>query len=86
MISASPSGNGLVWVLNNNANNVDPALAGPAILRAYGAGALGTTLFDSSKLAADTAGNAIKFTVPVIANGHVYVGGSQQLTVYGFAP
>ena len=75
-ISASPAGNALVWVLDNslyqgNAN----APAGAAILRAYDASNLGTTLYSSATLGADAAGNAVKFTVPVIANGHVYVGG-----------
>jgi hypothetical protein len=90
MISASPAGNALIWVLDNSIyedhggdNNLP---AGPAILRAYNAGSLGTALYSSSKLAADTAGNAVKFTVPVVANGHVYVGGGKQLTVYGLAP
>ncbi len=86
-ISASPAGNALVWVLDNslyqgNAN----APAGAAILRAYDAGNLGTTLYSSATLGADAAGNAVKFTVPVIANGHVYVGGREQVTVYGLAP
>jgi hypothetical protein len=94
MISASMSSgaevNAVVWVLDNSANGtpsgtlneVAPPL-GPAILRAYDATNLATTLYDSSMLSTDTGGNAIKFTVPVVANGHVYVGGSQQLTVYG---
>lgn len=89
-ISASPLGAGVVWVLDNNnfANkgNTGPSPAGPAILRAYDASNLATTLYDSSALAADTAGNAVKFTTPVVANGHVYLGNGNQLTVYGLAP
>ncbi len=87
-ISASPSGNAIVWVLDNNANgthNTSGAL-GPAILRAYDATNLGNTLYSSSTLSADTAGNAAKFTLPVVANGHVYVAGAGTLTVYGLAP
>ena len=60
--------------------------AGPSILRAYDATNLGNTLYSSSTLAADQGGLAIKFTVPVVANGHVYIGGSGMVTVYGLAP
>ncbi len=89
-ISASPAGGGLVWVLDNSAYqdlNATPGVnAGPAILRAYDANYLGTTLYSSSTVPADVGGNAVKFTVPVVANGHVYVGGGHQLTVYGLSP
>ena len=87
-ISASPSGGAVVWVLDNNATGTDNGAAalGPAILRAYNASNLGTTLYSSSKLSADTAGNAAKYTVPLVANGHVYVAGAGTLTVYALAP
>ena len=89
-VSASPTGNGIVWVLDNSvfqfSGNAGTTPAGPAILRAYDAANLATTLYSSATLAADTAGNAVRFTVPVIANGHVYVGGIKQLTVYGLSP
>ena len=87
-ISASPSGGGIAWVLDNNANGTDNGSGnlGPAVLRAYDATNLGTTLYSSSTLAADTSGNAAKFTLPVVANGHVYVVGTNALTVYGLAP
>jgi len=87
-ISASPSGGAVVWVLDNNATGTDNGAAalGPAILRAYNASNLGTTLYASSALSADTAGNAAKYTVPLVANGHVYVAGAGTLTVYGLAP
>jgi len=88
VISASPAGGAIVWALDNNANGTDNdnAALGPAILRAYDATNLATTLYSSSKLAADAGGNAVKFTLPVIANGHVYVGGAATITVYGLAP
>ena len=87
-ISASPSGGAIVWVLDNNANGTHDTSGplGPAILRAYDATNLGTTLYSSAELPADTAGNAAKFTLPVVANGHVYVIGAGALTVYGLAP
>jgi hypothetical protein len=88
-ISASASGAGaIVWALDNNANGTDngSTAMGPAILRAYDANNLATTLYSSDRLAADVCGTASKFTVPVIANGHVYVVGTTALTVYGMAP
>jgi len=85
-ISASPAGGAIAWALDNNANGTDSSALGPAILRAYDATNLATTLYSSSALSADAAGNAAKFTVPVVANGHVYVAGTGVLTVYGLAP
>jgi PQQ-like domain len=88
MVSASPSGGGIVWVLDNSANGTDDGSTalGPAILRAYDATNLATTLYSSTNRSADTAGNASKFIMPVVANGHVYVVGNGSLTVYGLAP
>jgi hypothetical protein len=90
MISASPAGNAIVWALDSSAYlnccNYHTSAAGPAILRAYNAANLADELFSSSKLAANTAGNAVSYTVPVIANGHVYIGGASTVTVYGLAP
>lgn len=89
-VSASPSGSAIVWVLDAAMNgtasdNVQTSL-GPAILRAYDATNLGTTLYSSDKLTSDGAGNAVKFAEPVIANGKVYVAGASVLTVYGLLP
>jgi PQQ-like domain len=88
VISASPSGGAIVWALDNNANGTDndAGALGPAILRAYDATNLGRTLYSSTALAADAGGNAVKFTLPVVANGHVYIGGASGVTVYGLAP
>jgi hypothetical protein len=55
------------------------AARAPAILRAYDATNLATTLYSSATLPADTAGNAGKFVSPLVANGHVYVVGSGTL-------
>ncbi len=97
VISAAPSGGGIVWALDNSnyANRTDTGLSpgGPAILHAYDASDLSINLY-SSTLTADRTGGAVKFTVPVVANGHVYVAGTAdpgnhnpaQVTVYGLAP
>jgi hypothetical protein len=52
----------------------------------YDATNLGTTHYSSDRLSADVCGTASKSTVPVIANGHVYVVGTGALSVYGMTP
>jgi hypothetical protein len=89
VVSASPRGNAVVWALDNSANgtiNAASSTQGTAILRAYDATNLATTLYSSAVLPTDAAGPPVKFTAPVVANGHVYVGGGGQVTVYGLAP
>jgi chitodextrinase/regulation of enolase protein 1 (concanavalin A-like superfamily) len=90
VISAAQTSNGILWLLDNVANgttsNGGNTALGPAVLRGYDATNLGTLLYSSSALASDTGGNAVKFTVPTVANGRVYVGGAGTLTVYGLLP
>lgn len=72
--SAGASGDGVVWAIDSSANCTLSRPCGPAVLHAYSAADLGNELWNSSMSHADAAGNAVKFTVPVIANGKVYVG------------
>ena len=75
-ISSSGSTNGILWAIQVNnfgTNNGGATAATPAILHAYDATNISTELWNSSMSAADTAGNAVKFTVPTIANGKVYL-------------
>ncbi len=86
-VSASgASGNGIVWALNNGnyCTNQAPG-CGPAVLHAYDATDLGNELWNNTTVSGDAAGNAVKFTVPTVANGHVYVGtrGNNTGGVYG---
>jgi hypothetical protein len=56
-------------------------------LQAYSANNLSTPLYTSAQAGPrDTAGGAIKFTVPTIANGHVYLGALNEVDVYGLLP
>jgi len=55
----------------------------PAILDAYDANNVGTLLFSSPASGAGAAAPAVKFSVPTIANGKVYVGGQLSFTVFG---
>lgn len=78
-VSANGLTNGILWVLDNS----NYANRGPAYLHAYDATNLAVELYSNSNACRDTLGGAVKFTVPTVANGEVFVGGSRQLTVLG---
>ncbi len=75
-VSSMPDNtNGIVWALDNT-NYCTPQSpgCGPAILHAFDANDLATELWNSTQGIGNSAGNAVKFTVPTVANGKVYVG------------
>ncbi len=100
-VSAAGSSDGVVWALDNSqyCTNGSPG-CGPAVLHAYNATNVAQELWNSSQSSADKAGYAVKFVVPIVANGKVYVatrgnntGGtygstsaSGELDVYGLKP
>jgi hypothetical protein len=99
-ISSSGDSDGIVWVLDNRRYCTPGSQGcGPTVLRAYDALTL-RQLWSSPLSGRDAAGNAVKFTVPTIANGKVYVGTrgnntggvnastsvSGELDVYGLEP
>jgi hypothetical protein len=91
MVSNNGTTNGIVWTLDLHAyvggtpgGGVNTS--GPAVLHAYDAINL-HELYNSAQAGTrDTAGKALKFTSPTVANGRVYVGTANQLNVYGFLP
>lgn len=78
-VTANGSNNGLLWAVPQS---------NPAILYAFDAGNLGTRLYSSSQAsgARDKLGVTAKFVAPTIANGKVYIGGTNALSVYGLLP
>ena len=80
-ISANGSAAGIVWISDNSGY----ASGSPAIIRAYSATNLGVELWNSTQAGGgrDTAGAAVKFTSPIVANGYVYLGGQNTVTMYG---
>jgi len=90
-VSVSSNGNshGIVWAIDTSQYGPPSQLGtGPAVLHAYDATNLGRELWNSAQAAAnrDQAGNAVKFTVPTIANGKVYLGSASEIDVYGLLP
>jgi hypothetical protein len=76
-VSSNGAANGIIWALDNGLYCTPQSPGcGATVLHAYDATNLATELWNSSQAAAnrDLAGHAVKFTVPTVANGKVYVG------------
>jgi hypothetical protein len=77
--SSNGTANGIVWAVETE----DYAANGPVILRAYNSGNVSTLLYGSDLTSGrDQLGPAVKFVVPVVTNGRVYVG-AQRVDVFG---
>jgi len=80
-VSANGNGNGILWAVQNN------DVTAPGVLFAYDATNLADELYDSSQMGnRDTLDVASKFTIPLVANGKVFVSSQSQLTAYGLLP
>jgi len=79
-ISANGTSEGIAWALDNFSNG-----AGPATLFAFDASRLGNLLYSSDQApnGRDLSGPAVKFTVPTVVDGRVFVPNAYAVTVYG---
>jgi len=84
-LSANGNNNGIIWEIDNSTYvGTNPVTSGPSILHAVDATNLGNELYNSTQAGTrDQAGLALKFTVPTIANGRVFVPTATELDIYG---
>jgi len=80
-VSANKNQDGIVWVLETKAWN-EGFQNKQAILHAYDAANVTHELYNSDQnIARDAAGMAVRFAIPMVAHGHVYVGARTELDV-----
>ena len=84
-ISANGTANGIVWLIETKAWNAFEDH--DAVLRAYDAGNVAREIYNSEQnRARDRAGKVLRFTIPTVVNGRVYVGAKREVDVYGLLP
>jgi hypothetical protein len=80
-VSARGASSGILWTLQTGGAGV------PGTLHAYDATNLSKELWNSNQAGTrDALDPWSKFTVPVVANGEVFVTSTSQLTIYGLLP
>jgi hypothetical protein len=79
-VSANGTTNGIVWSMKTD----NYGSQGRAILYAHDASNVTTLLYSSeNNVTRDNPGNSVKFVVPTVINGKVYVGAELQVSVFG---
>jgi hypothetical protein len=83
-ISANGKSNGIVWLIETKTwNGADQ----PAVLHAYDAANVGRELYNSEQNSArDRIGLTLRFTIPTVVKGRVYVDAKHRVDVYGLLP
>ncbi len=80
VVTSNGTQNGIVWAVRTDQYNSN----GSAVLYAFNATNVAQEYYDSGQNSnRDNAGQAIKFVIPVVTNGKVYVGAGAQVDVYG---
>ena len=81
----SVPGTGIVWVISPaSCGGPGCAPSGPGALRAYNATNISQELYNSEQnFTRDRLSSYVKFSVPTIANGKVFVGTQTSLDIYG---
>jgi hypothetical protein len=83
-VSANGNKDGIVWVVSSKSWNGAPR---PAVLHAVDASDVTRELYNSDQNSArDRAAVGMRFNIPTIANGHVYIGARREVDVYGELP
>jgi hypothetical protein len=83
-LSANGPNDGIVWLLRSKVWNAPDQ---PAALYAYDAGNVAHELYNTEQNPGrDRPGLALRFNIPTVVNGHVYVGTKHQIDVYGLLP
>jgi hypothetical protein len=72
---------GIMWALRSDGYGIN----GTEVLYAYSAEDLTHLLWSSTDVKArdEIGGSSVKFTMPIVSNGHVYAGANGTLAVYG---
>ena len=80
-ISAEGVKNGVVWAVECHQPKTSVA-----ILHAYDASDISRELYNSNQTGQDYAGRAIRFAIPTVAKGRVYIGIQREVDIYGLLP
>ena len=82
-ISSNGTSDAVLWAITSRAFSSNAS----AVLYAYDPTNLGAgPLYNSDQNSSDNPGGAIRFAVPTVADGKVYVGAAGQLSVFGSLP
>jgi hypothetical protein len=85
-ISANGSANGILWAIQNLSDPNNNATT-PGVLFAYDATNLANELYNSNQAGSrDTMDFPAKFSIPLVANGKVFIAGQTKLVAYGLLP